>query len=315
MRPTYSLAQIIIFLGCVASLVFAPYSGARSLTFFFLLVEYIILAQSFNLVAGYVGYISFGHVAFFGIGGYIAAILTWKMGLASYYFFFPLIFGGLGAGVAAYFLGIPLMKLRGAYFAIATIALNEALKVTIFNVPEDLAGGSFGIPVPMIRQPTLSYYSMVIFAAILVLTIYLITNSKHGVALKAIREDEDAAKVMGIDAARYKVRAFTLSAFFMGIAGGLDVCYIGYIYPEAAFNIETNVMVIVMTMLGGSGTVIGPLMGVVILYVIEDFVWAKSPFSHLIILGVILGGIVLFMRHGIIGALEERVPRLRGKFK
>jgi len=314
-RPTYSLKQIIVFAGCLAFLGLAPYSGIRSLTFYLLLVEYIILAQCFNLVAGYVGYISFGHVAFFGIGGYIAAILAWKMGFSSYDYLFPLIMGGLGAGVAAFFLGIPLMKLRGAYFAIATIALNEALKVVIFNVPDELAGGSFGIPVPMIRKPTVSYYGMVAFAAILLCVVYFITNSKHGIALKAIREDEDAAKVMGIDTARYKVRAFALSAFFMGIAGGLDVCYIGYIYPEAAFNIETNVMVIVMTMLGGSGTLVGPLIGVVILYLIEDFVWAKWPFSHLIILGFILGGIVLFMRHGIIGALEERVPRLRGKFK
>jgi len=305
----------MVFFAFIALLGLAPYSGIRSLTFYFLLVEYIILAQSFNLVAGYVGYISFGHVAFFGIGGYIAAILTWKMGFASYYYSLSLIIGGLGAGAVAFFLGIPLMKLRGAYFAIATLAFNEALKVIIFNVPDDLAGGSFGIPVPMIRKPLLSYYSMLGVSAIVVLVIYLIIRSKYGVALKAIREDEDAAKVMGINTAKYKVMAFALSAFFMGIAGGLDVCYIGYIYPEAAFNIEINVMVIVMTMLGGSGTVIGPLIGVVILYLIEDFVWARSPFSHLIILGLILGAIVLFMRQGIIGALEEKIPVLRGRIK
>lgn len=315
MKSTSNLTQIIAFLGCIALLGLAPYSGIRSLTFYFLLVEYIIFAQSFNLVAGYVGYISFGHVAFFGIGGYIAAILTWKTGLAPYYYFLPLIIGGLGAGAVAFLLGIPLMKLQGAYFAIATLALNEALKVIIFNVPDDLAGASFGIPLPMIRRPVLSYYSMLGVSAIVVLVIYFIIKSKYGVALKAIREDEDAAKVVGINAAKYKVLTFALSAFFMGIAGGLDICYIGYIYPEAAFNIEISVMVIVMTMLGGSGTVIGPLIGVVILYLIEDFVWAKSPFSHLIILGLILGTIVLFMRRGIIGTLEEKIPALRGKIK
>lgn len=308
------LIGIIGLLGCTIFLALAPHVGLRSLTYFFLLVKYIVLAQSFNLIAGYVGYISFGHVAFFGIGGYIAAILTWQAGWSSY-FYLSLIMGGLGTAALAALIGYPLLRLRGAYFAIATLALNEALRVIIFNIPDNLAGGSFGIPLPKIRDPIMSYYIMLAIALIMVLIVYLIIRSRYGITIKAIREDEDAAMVMGINAPKYKVMTFALSAFFMGIAGGIDLQYIGYIYPEAAFNIEINVMVIVMTMLGGSGTVVGPLLGATILYIIEDYVWARAPFSHLIIYGLTLGILVMFMPRGILGALEEKVTALRGRIK
>ena len=293
-------------------LALAPFSGIKSLTFYFIWVKFIVLTLSFNLIAGYVGYISFGHVAFFGVGGYIAAFLTWKMGLD----FYPsLILGGLGSAGLAALLGLPLLKLRGAYFAIATIALNEALRIIIFNIPTELGGGSFGLPIPRIRAPLLSYYAMLITAIFLLLLTYLLVRSRFGLRLKAIREDEEAAESCGINAHRIKVITFALSALFMGIAGGLDLQAIGYIYPEAAFNIEVNVEMIAMTMLGGSGTVIGPLLGTTIFYFIADYIWARWPFSHLILLGLILGLLVLFMPRGILGTLEDRVKALRGKMR
>lgn len=314
MKTITKTLAISISLTSIGFLSIAPFSGIKSLTYFFLLVKYMILTQSFNLVAGYVGYISFGHVAFFGIGGYIAAILVSNVGLKDYYYI-CLAMGGVGSAAAGYFLGSVLMKLRGAYFAIATLALNEALKVIMFNLPDEFSGGSFGIPLPYIRAPLLGYYLMLIIAIAELIVIYLLVHSKIGVTLKAIREDEDAAMVMGINAPKYKSRAFALSALFMGLAGAVDVQFIGYIYPEAAFNIETNVEVIAMTILGGMGTIIGPILGSVILFIIEDFVWARSPFSHLVILGVILGILVMFMRRGLLGALEDQVTALRGKIK
>lgn len=290
----------------------APFLQLRSLTYFFLLIRAIILVQSFNLIAGYVGYVSFGHVVFFGIGGYITAILVWKAGLASYYYI-PVLLGGLGSAGAAALFGAPLLKLRGAYFAIATLALNEAVRVVIHNIPAEFGGGSFGIPLPTMRKPMSAYYAILGVAVLMVACLYLLMRSRYGVVLKAIREDEDTATVMGINAPRYKVRAFSLSAFFMGLAGGLDLQFTGYIYPEAAFNIETNVEVIAMTMLGGGGTIAGPVLGAVILYVIGDYFWAKLPFFHLIVLGLALAIIVLFFRRGIMGTLEDRIAALRGK--
>jgi len=215
--------------------------------------------------------------------------------------------------VAGYLLGRVLMRLRGAYFAIATLALNEAIKIIMFNLPEDFSGGTFGIPLPVIRNAMEAYYFMLFMAVASFVLIYFLIRSKFGVTLKAIREDEDAAMAMGINAPKYKAWAFSLSTFMMGMAGAIDLQFIGYIYPEAAFYIEVNVEVIAMTMLGGIGTVVGPVIGAVLLFVIEDFIWARWPFSHLIVLGLVLCMLVLFMRRGILGLAEEKIPRLRGK--
>jgi branched-chain amino acid transport system permease protein len=298
----------------VAYLAVAPMIGLKTHTYHFLMVKYICLAMSFNLIAGYVGYISFGHVAFYGIGGYVAAILASTTSLGNHGYV-CLILGGLGAALAGWLLGMALLRLRGAYFAIATLALNEALKVVMFNLPDEFSGGSFGIPLPQLRNPDGAYYLMLGLAVCSMILIYLLAGSRFGVTLKAIREDEDAAMAVGINAPKYKVRAFSLSTFLMGMAGAIDILFIGYIYPEAAFNIEVNVEVIAMTMLGGIGTFVGPVIGAVILFIIQDFVWARWPFSHLIVLGVVLGFLVLFMKRGLLGFAEERIPALRGKFR
>jgi branched-chain amino acid transport system permease protein len=157
---------------------------------------------------------------------------------------------------------------------------------------------------------------MLMLAVVVSLVTYVImVRSRYGITLKAIREDEDAAAVMGINAPFYKVAAFALSALFMGVAGAADLQYTSYIYPDAAFNIDTNVEVIVMTMLGGNGTVMGPLLGATILFTLGDYIWAKLPFSHLILLGLILIILVLFMRRGVLGTLEDKIPGLRGGIK
>jgi len=305
---------VLIFLGCLSFLAWAPHSGFKTTTYFFLMIKYICLALSFNLIAGYAGYISFGHVAFYGIGGYVTAILASKTGLGALPYL-CLLSGGVGSAVAGYLLGRVLMRLRGAYFAIATIALNEALKVIMFNLPEEFSGGSFGIPLPAIRNAMAAYYLMLFVASASVIAIYCLVKSKFGVTLKAIREDEDAAMALGINAPKYKAWAFSLSTFMMGLAGAIDLQFIGYIYPEAAFFIETNVEVIAMTMLGGIGTILGPVIGSVILFIIADFIWARWPLSHLILLGFVLGVLVMFMRRGILGLAEDKIPALRGKIK
>lgn len=290
----------------------APWASVKSLTYFFLLLKFLALAQAFNLVAGYVGYISFGHIVFFGIGSYIAAILTKQVGLSFYPAF---VAAGVGTAALASVIGYPLLKLRGAYFAIATLALNEAVRVLVFNIPETYGGGAFGLPVPQIRNPLAAYYAMFVLAAVVTLVVYwLIARTRHGIALKAIREDEDAARVMGIHAPLQKTLAFGLSALFMGFIGAADLQFSSYVFPEQAFRIETNVEIIVMTMLGGAGTVGGPLLGAAAFYVLDDYLWGLLPFSHLILLGVLLAGMVLYMRRGLLGLLEDRFPVVRGTF-
>jgi branched-chain amino acid transport system permease protein len=304
----------VLFLAAISFAAWAPHSGFKTTTYFFLMIKYICLAMSFNLIAGYVGYISFGHVAFYGIGGYVAAILASKTGLGAFSYL-CLLAGGLGAAVAGYLLGRVLLRLRGAYFAIATIALNEALKVVMFNLPEEFSGGSFGIPLPAIRNPMAAYYLMLLVTSASLIFITFLVRSKFGVTLKAIREDEDAAMAMGINAPKYKAWAFSLSTLMMGLAGAIDLMFIGYIYPEAAFFIETNVEMIAMTMLGGIGTILGPVIGSIILFIVADFIWARWPLSHLILLGFVLGILVMFMRRGILGLAEDKIPALRGRIK
>lgn len=309
-----SAVQIIVWTLAIAFFVWAPYSGFKTTTYFFLMIKFICMCISFNLIAGYVGYISFGHVAFYGIGGYVSAILASKTQLINHPYI-CLLMGGLGSAVAGYLLGLILLRLKGAYFAIATIALNEALKVIMFNLPEEFSGGTFGIPLPKIRDANSAYYLMLGFTVLSLLAIIWIIKSRLGVTLKAIREDEEGAMAMGINAPKYKVWAFTISTFIIGMAGAIDLRFIGYIYPEAAFYIETNVEVIAMTMLGGIGTIFGPVLGAIVLYIIEDIVWAKWPFSHLIVLGTVIGILVMFMRRGILGLMEDRFPALRGRIK
>jgi branched-chain amino acid transport system permease protein len=314
MRQKRRIVWALIWVAGVAFLAWAPQSGLKTTTYFFLMVKYMCLAMSFNLIAGYVGYISFGHVAFYGIGGYVAAILASKTALGPYAY--PcLALGGLGAAVAGYFLGTVLLRLRGAYFAIATLALNEALKIIMFNLPEEFSGGSFGIPLPTIRNSMAAYYLMLTVTALSIIAIHRLMRSKFGITLKAIREDEDAAMAMGINAPKYKAWAFSFSTLLMGLAGAIDLQFIGYIYPEAAFFIDVNVDVIAMTMLGGIGTIFGPVIGSVILFIIADFVWARWPFSHLIVLGLVICILVMFMRRGILGLVEEKIPQLRGKIR
>jgi len=312
LRGTAWALGTLVLTGGVAFLALAPRMGLQSLTFYFLLVKYLVLAQSFNLIAGYVGYLSFGHVAFYGLGGYVAAVLISKLGWP----FYPaLLLGGVGAAALAALLGTPILRLRGAYFAIATLALNEALRVIVLNIPEAYGGGSFGLPVPRIRDPLTGYYLMLGLAVGVLLLTWGLVRSRYGVLLRAVREDEEAARALGINTVGLKVGTFAVSAFLMGLAGGVDLQATGYIYPEAAFNIDTNVMIIAMTMLGGNGTVLGPPLGVVILYLLQDYAWAHAPFSHLIVLGGVLAFLVLFLRRGILGLLEEKVPLLRGRIR
>ena len=314
MRNWGKIVQLLGWVIIIGFFAWAPHSGFMTTTYFFLMIKFICLCLSFNLIAGYVGYISFGHVAFYGIGGYVTAIIASKTSLINHPYFCILL-GGLGSAIAGYLLGLVLLRLKGAYFAIATLALNEALKVIMFNLPESFSGGTFGIPLPKIRDAMSAYYLMLGFTVLSLIAIILIVKSRFGVTLKAIREDEEGAMAMGINAPKYKIWAFTISTFIIGMAGAIDLRFIGYIYPEAAFYIETNVEVIAMTMLGGLGTIFGPVIGAVTLYIIEDIVWAKWPFSHLIVLGGVLVLLVMFMRRGILGFIEAMLPSLRGKIK
>jgi len=283
----------------------------------FLVMMSVILATSVNIIMGYTGYVSFGNIVFFGIGGYVAFYLmhTFQLHVA-----LAAVSGGLAASGMALIIGIPVLRLRGAYFALATIGINEAARAFVNNF--EPFGGSVGMffNIEMFdayggakNALWLAYYGIVIVALAAVTTSYFVKRSKFGLGLMAIREDQDTAQVMGIDPSRFKVIAYMLSALFPGLAGALFFFKNGIIEPAPAFNLTASIEGLVAVMLGGFGTVAGPIIGALVYDRLREFLLTSEMFSmlHVAIAGVLLLLIVLFLPAGLVGELRRRVPSLR----
>ena len=271
------------------------------------LFMWIALAQSWNLISGLTGYVSFGHVAFFGTGAYTAGILIAKAG-------WPWLLASLAGGVMAMgfalLVGWPCLRLKGPYFAIAMLGLNEVLRVAV-SYYEGLTGGGNGLSLPTLYASVPIYYVMGLVAAGVTLLTYVIVTSRFGLRLMTIREDEVAAEAMGIDTFRYKLYAFLLSAVAPGIAGGLAARDQGYIEPISVFPLVTTITMIVMVLFGGKGTIWGPVLGAVILFAFQEVVWAKFIYLHQLLFGAIIVLVVLLMPRGILGVLQQKynLPR------
>ena len=278
--------------------------GVRALLQMFM---WIALAGSWNLISGLTGYVSFGHVAFFGAGAYTTAILVTDAG-------WPWLPGALAGGVAACLLalliGYPCLRLKGPYFAIAMLGLNEVLRALV-SYFEGLTGGGSGLSLPTLQATERVYYVMGATAAAVTLVTYLIVTSRFGLRLMTIREDEVAAEAMGIDTFRHKLYAFLLSAAGPGIVGGLAARDQGYIEPISVFPLVTTITMIVMVLFGGKGTVWGPVLGAIVLFVAQELVWARFPYYHQLLFGAIIVAVVLLMPRGVLGVLQQkyRLPR------
>jgi branched-chain amino acid transport system permease protein len=268
---------------------------------------WIALAGSWNLISGLTGYVSFGHVAFFGAGAYTGAILVasagwpWPAAAAA---------GGAAACVLALVIGYPCLRLKGPYFAIAMLGLNEVLRALV-SYFEGLTGGGNGLSLPTLDATRSIYYVMGGLAMAVTALTYAIITSRFGLRLMTIREDEVAAEAMGIDTFRHKLAAFLLSAVGPGVAGALTARDQGYIEPLSVFPLAVTVTMIVMVLFGGKGTVWGPVLGAVALFVIQEIVWARYPYVHPLLFGAIIVAVVLLMPRGILGLLQlrYRLPR------
>ncbi len=290
-----------------AYLAIAPHVGMR-ITPHFILLQLMALAVSFNLIAGYVRYVSFGHVAFFGIGAYVTAVLVWRMGLPPLLCVFV---GGLGAALAAAVVGIPTLRLRGTYFAIATIALNEAIKGSILILPDDVAGGARGIPQPSIYDPLTSYYVLLIITIGSLVAMHFLVSSRMGLRFRSIGEDEAAAAAMGVNTVGVKLLGFMISAFLAGLVGGMNFWYTTYVEPVSAFNIRLSIAMMAMALLGGLGTLFGPVVGSITLYPIEERLWISFPEVYLMVLGVVIALLVVFLPQGIMGYIRSKFSEFR----
>lgn len=276
----------------------------------------VALASSLNILLGYTGYVSFGHVVFFGLGGYVGMFLLSRgMGL-----WLAAPAGGLASGVLAFLLGKAILRLRGAYFALATIGINEAMRAFINNFAP--FGGPTGISLNFQiytgyggagQALWLTYYVLLGLAIVSLVLSYLVKTSKFGLGLMAIREDEDAAEVMGVITPNAKTWAYILSAIIPGIVGALFFFKNGNIEPNDAFRLHFSIEMLVMVMLGGQGTVLGPMLGAAGYQGLRGFLVTSPLFKdvQLAVAGGLLLLIVLFIPAGAVGWLRQHFPRLQ----
>jgi len=269
------------------------------------------LALAWNLVGGYAGQLSLGHAAFFGIGAYALPLFHDKLGIPIPIALVLLI----GAAVAAAALiGRVAFRLRGPYFALATIAFAEVMHLSAKNL-DSLTGGDVGLQVPALFGPTAPirwfYVSAVLLTAAAYVATALIARSLFGYQLQAVREDEDTARACGIDPARTKLNAFMISAAFTALGGALYMSQIASVVPDSAFELDLSERPAIAAMLGGAGTMTVPVVGAVLLETARELFknWFREAFQ--LIYGVLLVLVVLFLPEGIVGTLVARWRRKR----
>ncbi|MGA7984167.1 MAG: branched-chain amino acid ABC transporter permease [Burkholderiales bacterium] len=278
---------------------------------------YITLASNINMILGYAGYVNFGSIVFFGLGGYFC---VWLMSAHGWPLAAALLAGGVAVSALALVFGLGILRLRGVYFALATIGVNEGVMAFVANFGP--WGGSSGIYLsPALFGPLggsakalwVVYYLLVgVMAASLYLS-YVVKRSKFGLGLLAIGQNEDAAAVLGVPTPRYKAAVYSLSAFLPAIAGGLYFFKSAFIQPPDAFDLQLSTETIVIAMLGGQGTVVGPAIGAFLYEQLRGWLLVSPTFSsfQLVIAGALLLAIVLFAPGGLMGWLYRRWPGLR----
>ena len=278
---------------------------------------YIILASNLNLMLGYTGYVNFGSIVFFGLGGYFCVYFTSALGwgLAP-----ALLTGGFAVSAFALIFGLGILRLRGAYFALATIGVNEAVQAFVTNF-EPWGGGTGIYMSSELFQPLggpaqalwIIYYMLVAVMGLSLYLSYFIKVSKFGLGLLAIGQNEDAAAVLGVPTSRYKALAYCVSAFLPAIAGGLYFFKSAFIQPVDAFDLQFSTEAIVIAMLGGQGTVMGPALGAFVYEQLRSWLLTSDTFANfqLVIAGGLLLIIVLFAPGGLMGLLYGLWPRLK----
>jgi branched-chain amino acid transport system permease protein len=267
------------------------------------------LALAWNVIGGYAGYISFGHAAFFGIGAYATALLMQPGRDWNFYLTLPV--GAAAAVALAVVVGWPTLKLRGAYFAIATWALAEAI-AQLANVA-GFTNGSSGLTIPTFASSTYFYYAMLIAAvATFAVTYALLERSRFGYQVKAVRDDEVTARSVGIDTTRIKSQAFALSAAIPAVFGGIYAYWLTFINPRSVFGADITDQMVVMALVGGLGHAWGPALGAAALFVLNRQFLAAfgDTTSYIAMVGVIVALVVLFLPDGLV-SLWPRTRRLR----
>ena len=269
---------------------------------------YVAMATSWNIIGGYAGYTSLGHNVFFAVGGYFTGVLLVYFDVSP---FLTAPISGIVAMLLGVLVGMISLRTRGAAFIISTIAMMMLVKISFDNW--DYIGGVDGISmklidlsIELVKFPF--YYYMLVIAIAAVYLSYRIRHSKFGLGLRAISQDETKAEVAGIPTNSYKILAFAISGLFVGMAGGIWGYYLTYLRPNIFLTVLIAAQMVLMTVLGGKGTVAGPVVGAILFIAVNEFFVASLGFTMLNIAatGLLLALVLLFFPRGIVGTLKER---------
>lgn len=313
-----------------AALVAVPYviTNDYYLNVAILILWYAFLSTAWNLVGGYAGQLSLGHGSLTLIGAYVSSLLFVRFGLSPW---IGMLIAGLCAMAFALLIGIPTFRLRGPYYALATVAVAEALVNTVLNT-EKIGpwpiGGARGVLIPLKKasfwllqfsEKWEYYYTMLGLLAVLLVVVWLIVHSHIGRYLMAVRDDHEAAQAVGINAARYKLLALALSAFFSALGGVFFAQYYLYIEPGRIGGLDLSTEVALIAILGGRGWILGPLVGAIVLVPLGELTRAIFGSSyiglHLFIYGVILIAVIMVEPRGVFALAAKLVNRFRQQGK
>jgi len=278
-----------------------------NIAFHFYLMLWITMASAFNVAAGFSGYMPFGFVAFYGVGAFTTAILVKSLG-------FPVLLALPFSGAAGVILGLlfaPTLRLSGIYFAIVSLALAGICRLVISNMPQEITGGSFGLQLGSRAEPVHSFYVMMGVMLLALGVILWLSRSRLGKALRAVRDDAEAADMMGVNVTRVRLYGWLIAAFFPAVSGGVEAWYTNVVDTETAFNTLTTAKTVIYAVAGGLGTVTGPIVGSVVMVWLDELIWRQFPLLNLLILGVATVLLVLFLPRGIVGTLLRWRPEWR----
>jgi branched-chain amino acid transport system permease protein len=288
-------AAVVAFLSAIPA-----FASDYYVSVFLDLLMWIALTESWIILSGYTGYISLGHSAFFGLGAYFMAMTWTKIPYGA-----AVLMAGCSCAAFALMIGYPFLRVRGPYFVILTLGLTELTKFLFINLEIKL-GGTVGRILMMAPELNTLYYSILVVCVAATATAYVIKNSRFGIGLFSIKEDEDAASALGINTSFYKWLSFGISAFFPGMVGAILALRRSYIDPYTVFSPIVSFQVIVMAFLGGIEDVEGALLGAVMLTLVSEALWARYPYYYMIILGTVVIVMVKFLPLGLFYPLRQR---------
>ncbi len=310
-----SRRAITIFVAAIVLLILFPVTKppVYFISFLFSVFLYVCLATSWNMLGGYAGYLSFGHVAFFGIGAYSTALVAKFVGASAIGTIVATIPAGVIAAVAAVIVGYPCLRLRGPYFAVITLCFAFVIQLCVKNL--EFAGGPDGLwlkslDIPIHISRSILYELMMLLTVGTVLFSRAVSLSRFGAGLRAIKEDEEVAQTMAINAPLLKIKAFALSAFFPGIAGGIFACYLTYIHPDIVFDVNMSILIVLMALFGGGSSWLGPIIGASSLTIINELLstFVKAELAR-VLYGCLFIVVIIFMPNGIIDFFKKKQAR------